>query len=350
MTRKVALIAGATGHVGSWLAKELTVSGEWEVIGVSRSGLSPAPGLRSAKVDLLSSEVAKTISAFPKPTHVFYCARAQHREGAAEDIEVNLTMLQHVVAACEKGNANLEHVHIVEGGKWYGAHLGPYPTPAREDGPRHSGANFYYAQEDWLRQHQVGRSWAWSASRPSFVCAVTPGRGRNLVSTLGAYAALCAADYKQLDFPGSERSFASVTEVTAARLLARAMIFAATTPHAANQAFNVTNGDAVRWSEIWPKIAACFNMAPGPARNFSLATWARDKDFVWERVLRQHTLKPHLLSDVANWTFGDFVLGQDYDVLSDISKIQRAGFHERVNSTTMFFEMLADYRAKNILP
>ena len=286
MARRVAFIAGASGHIGSQLVEELVGSGEWDVIGLSRTGEKPSLGVRSVRADLLSSEIAAAISELPKPTHVFYCARAPHREGAAEDVETNLAMLQHIVAACEIDNTSLEHVHIVEGGKWYGAHLGPYPTPAHEDGPRHQGPNFYYVQEDWLRHHQSGKSWTWSASRPSFVCAVTPGRARNLVSTLGAYVALCAAEGKPCDFPGSGESFASRTEVTEAGLLARAMIFAATTPRAPNEAFNVTNGDAIRWSEIWPTLAACFKASPGVPRNFSLAAWARTERRLGESCAR----------------------------------------------------------------
>jgi nucleoside-diphosphate-sugar epimerase len=301
-------------------------------------------------VDLLQGDVTDAINAVARPTHVFYCVRAPHKEGGTEDVESNLAMLQAIVEAAETGNPNLRHVHIVEGGKWYGAHLGPYRTPAREDGPRHAGPNFYYSQEDWLRERQLGRDWTWSASRPSYVCAVTPGKGRNLVSTLGAYATLCKAEGKVLDFPGSEQSFGSLTEVTEARLLARAMVFMAVTPAAANQAFNVTNGDAIRWREFWPKLAAQFEMQPGRANAFRLAEWTRGKDAAWDRVVRAKGLRPMPLSDVANWPFGDFVFGQDYDVLSDLSKIRAIGFTESQDSTAMFFDMLNEYRAKKILP
>jgi nucleoside-diphosphate-sugar epimerase len=350
MARFTALIAGASGHVGSQLASELVGSGGWDVVALSRQSTLDCPDVQNVHVDLLGGDVAGAISTIAKPTHVFYCVRAPFKEGGLEDVEGNLAMLRAVVEAAETGNPDLRHVHIVEGGKWYGAHLGPYATPAREDAPRHNGDNFYYSQEDWLRERQAGKDWTWSASRPSYVCAVTPGKGRNLVSTVGAYAALCWHEGKPLAFPGSERSFASLTEVTEASLLARAMIFMAVTPAAANQAFNVTNGDAIRWSELWPKLAAYFQVQPSGPTSVPLAKWSQAKDAVWDRLVREQGLQIRQLSEVANWSFGDFVFGQDYDVLSDVSKIRDVGFRESIDTAAMFFNMLKDYRARRILP
>ena len=350
MVQRAALIAGVSGHIGSLLAQELLAEGEWDVIGLSRRAPTVSPGIHGVSADLLKDDIAAALANGPRPTHIFYCGRAPHNESGKEDVDNNLAMLRRLVEAGEIVNPQLAHVHIVEGGKWYGAHLGSYKTPAREDDPRHEGPNFYHSQEDWLRERQAGKSWTWSASRPSFVCAVTPGRGRNLISLLGAYAALCRAQGRALDFPGSAVSFASLTEVTEAQLLARAMIFMAVTPSAANQAFNVTNGDAFRWKYLWPQLADYYRLPVGEARPFSLSAWARDKEPLWERIVRDHGLEPRPLSEVANWSFGDFLFGQDYDVFSDTGKIRRLGFHETVDTVAMIFEMLEAYRARKILP
>lgn len=350
MGRLVALIVGASGHVGSQLAKELFRSGGWEILALSHQSRLNNLDVRTVHVDLLRGDVAGAINAVAKPTHVFYCARAPHKESGTEDIESNVAMLRKVVEASEHGNPDLAHVHIVEGGKWYGAHLGSYKTPAREDDLRHAGENFYYDQEDWLCTRQVGKTWTWTASRPSYVCAVTPGRGRNLVSTLGAYAAFCKSEGQKLEFPGSERSFLSLTEMTDAQLLARAIIFMATTSGAANQAFNVTNGDAIRWSEFWPKLAEFFQVQVGGARDFKLAEWSGGKKSAWDRLVREHSLQTLALHEVANWQFGDFVFGQDYDVLSDTAKLRHCGFRKNVNTTEMILSMLRSYQREAILP
>ena len=51
----------------------------------------------------------------------------------------------------EKCSPSLRHVTFYQGGKAYGADLGPFKTPAREDDPRLMPPNFYYDQEDFLR-------------------------------------------------------------------------------------------------------------------------------------------------------------------------------------------------------
>ena len=349
MSGNVALVAGASGHVGSQLIDELKRSGGWTIVALARRS-NLACGVVSLNADLLAGDIAAALARAPHPTHIFYCVRAPHSESGKEDVEANLTMLRELIEAAEVVSPHLAHVHIVEGGKWYGAHLGPYRTPACEDDPRHVGPNFYHAQEDWLRLRQRGKAWTWSASRPSYVCAVTPGRSRNLVSLLGAYAALCRAEGLPLDYPGSAESFQSLTEITEAGLLARAMIFLATDVGAANQSFNVTNGDALRWSNFWPQLAAYFGMPAGEPRPLRLSDWGHGKESLWQKIVRNHGLQNLRLDEVANWPFGDFVFGQEHDVLSSTVKIHQSGFHETVNSADMLLQMMDRYRALKIIP
>jgi nucleoside-diphosphate-sugar epimerase len=259
-------------------------------------------------------------------------------------------MLRNVLDTVEPSSPDLRHVHLVEGGKYYGVHLGPYPTPAREDDSRHSYPNFYYDQEDLLVERQHGKRWTWSASRPNVVCDFSPQRARNLVSILGAYGVLCRELGHRLDFPGRPGAYAALTEVTDATHLARAMFWMATDPRAANQAFNVSNGDVFRWNRLWPRLAAYFGVAVGDIRPLALADWARDKGPVWQRIVERHGLRSGPLDSMAVWGFADFVFRQDYDVISSTTKIRRAGFHDIVDSEDMILSQLDLYRAARLLP
>ena len=221
---------------------------------------------------------------------MFYSARAKFGEGGVESVDDNVAMLRNVLDAAEASCPDLAHVHLVEGGKWYGQHLGAYPTPAKEDDERHIPPNFYYDQEDLLRSRQAGKRWSWSASRPNVICDFAPGRARNIISIVGAYAAICRELGVRLDFPGHPDQFRSLTEVTDAGLLARGLAFMATAPACRNQAFNITNGDVFRWQRLWPRIAEAFEMAPGVVRTITLADWMRDKDTVWQRIVEKHGL------------------------------------------------------------
>jgi nucleoside-diphosphate-sugar epimerase len=290
------------------------------------------------------------LAACGEVTHLFYAARAIHGEGGHESVADNLAMLRNVVEAIEPVAAGLRHVHLVEGGKWYGLHLGPYRTPAKEDDPRHLAPNFYYDQEDFLAERQHGKRWSWSASRPNVISDFAPGRARNLVTILGAYAAICRELGVPLDFPDKPGAYTTLTELTDARHLARAMLWMATESGCANQAFNVTNGDLFRWQNLWPRLAAWFDMPLGRVRTVRLAEWMADKAPVWARIVARHGLRPTPFAEIALWGFGDFVLGQDFDLISDTTKARRFGFHDVVDSEAMLLGMLDQYRAARILP
>ena len=346
----VAVIAGATGAVASRLVEHLDASG-WEVVGLCRRP-APAHGrVRYVGVDLLDGPaVAKALQGVPKATHVFYSARVKFGEGGVESVDENVAMLRNVLDAAEASCAGLTHVHLVEGGKWYGQHLGAYPTPAKEDDDRHIPPNFYYDQEDLLRSRQQGKRWSWSASRPNVICDFAPGRARNIVSIVGAYAAICRELGVRLDFPGHPDQFRSLTEVTDAGLLARGLAFMVTAPACRNQAFNITNGDVFRWQRLWPRIAEAFKMAPGVVRTITLADWMPEADKVWQSIVEKQGLQPRRLDEIAQWTFADWLFRQTYDIVSSTTKLRRAGFHETIDTEEMFLDQLARYREARILP
>jgi nucleoside-diphosphate-sugar epimerase len=104
-------------------------------------------------------------------------------------------------------------------------------------------------------------------------------------------------------------------DLTYAGLLANATVWAATTIQCANQAFNITNGDLIRWNELWPRIADYFEMKVAPPLHMPLQTIMSDKVSVWESMQQKYGLEKHSYEQVASWGFGDFVFSWDYDFL-----------------------------------
>lgn len=352
MTR-TALIAGATGACAKRLVEVLLASPGWNVIGLARNPPSAVcrGRLSFLRTDLLdTADAERALRDCATVTHVFYVARAKHGEGGVESVADNTAMLHNMLDSLLPIARDLQHVHLVQGGKYYGLHLGPYPSPAREDDPRPESPNFYYAQEDMLRARQCGNHWTWSASRPNVICDFAPERARNLVSLLGAYAAVTAELSMPLHFPGRPGCWEALTEVTDATHLARAMVFMATDPRAANRAFNVSNGDVFRWKRLWPRLAAYFGLAVGEVRPCLLAQLMADKDPIWQQVVRRHGLVASRLDDRAVWEFGDFLFRQDYDVVSSTTRLRQAGFHDVVDTEAMFLDHLMRYREARLLP
>jgi nucleoside-diphosphate-sugar epimerase len=349
---KCALVAGATGAAATRLIEEL-VQQKWRVIGVSRKTREDSSGgaLTYLPADLLdANELKLAISPHQDITHLFFTARASHEETGVEPVAENVAMLRNALDAAEAASARLEHVHLVQGTKWYGMHLGNFKTPARENDPRHAPPNFYYDQQDLIIERQKGKQWTWSASRPYFLIDFAPDRPRNVVSVVGAYAAICRELGVPFNFPGSDICWTSLSEATDGRQLARAMVFLSTSPKARNEAFNVTNGDLFRWKDLWPRIARLFDMPCGEVQTLSLPQWAADKNPVWERIVRRHKLKSCRLDEVALWPFGDFVFRQSCDVISSMTKIRIAGFHHTVDTEELYLSILRQYREARILP
>ena len=352
MSAKTALIAGATGAAAKRLVEVLLRDPEWTVLGVSRNPPTwTNPRFLHLRTDLLDvRDCARVFAQCTQVTHVFYTARAAFGEGGVEPVESNVAMLRNVLDAVEPVAASLEHVHLVEGQKWYDVRLRPPRTPAREDDPRHMPPNFYYDQEDLLRERQLRARWTWSASRPMFIYDFSPERPRNIVSTVGAWAALCAELALPLDFPGSAACFGALTEMTDATQLARAIVWMSTSAVARNQAYNVTDNDVFRWKRLWPKIAAAYDLGVGEVRPLKLADWMQDKAALWERIVAKHGVMPRPLADIASWSFADFFWNLDFDIVSSTTKIRRHGFHGVVDSEEQFLAHLQKYRAARLLP
>ncbi|XXX78311.1 SDR family oxidoreductase [Sorangium sp. So ce134] len=348
--RKVALVVGAQGIIGRNLIDHLAASGEWDVIGLSRRGGASAGRVRHVVVDLLDREDCREeLGGLAEVTHIFYAAY-QDRPTWAELVPPNLAMLVNVVEAVEPVAPGLQHISLMQGYKVYGAHLGPFKTPARETDAHHMPPEFNVDQQAFLEARQQGKAWSWSAIRPSVVCGFALGVPMNLAMVIAVYAAMSKELGLPLRFPGKPAAYDRLLETTDARLLGRATAWAATSAPCRNQAFNINNGDMFRWSEMWPKIARMFDMEAAPPLPMRLADVMADKEPLWNAMIEKHGLARHPYRDVSSWGFGDAVFSWDYDVIADGSKARRFGFHEHVETEAMFREIFEDLRRRRIIP
>lgn len=347
---KVALVVGAQGVIGRNLIDHLSALDDWQVIGLSRRGGEDRDRVRHIAVDLLDAGDARAkLAALHDVTHVFYTAY-QDRPTWAELVPPNLAMLVNVVDAIEPVAKALEHISLMQGYKVYGGHLGPFKTPARETDAAFMPPEFMHDQQRFLEARQQGKAWSWSAIRPAVVGGFALGNPMNLALAIAVYASISKELGLPLRFPGRPGAYDHLLEMTDAGLLARATVWAATEPHCANQAFNITNGDLFRWNEMWPFIADYFGLALAPPLPLSLDTVMADKEPLWRAMGERHALAPHAWRDVSSWRFADFVFSWDYDMFGDGSKARRFGFHEHVETKAMFTRLFDDFRRRRIIP
>jgi hypothetical protein len=128
------------------------------------------------------------------------------------------------------------------------------------------------------------------------------------------------------------------------------MTWMATQPACANQAFNVVNGDYIRWQHLWPAFARFFGLEPAPPRKLELATTMADKAQLWETLVARHGLKPYRYDELVSWRYGDIVFSSGYDIVSDMGKAWRTGWREAVDTEAMFLNLFESYRRCRIIP
>jgi hypothetical protein len=167
---------------------------------------------------------------------------------------------------------------------------------------------------------------------------------------IAVYAAVSKALDQPLYFPGSAENFHALYQCVDATLLAKAIAWMSTAPACANQAFNVTNGDFIRWSNLWPRFAEFFGMEIGPVKTVSLAQAMADKAPVWERIVAKHGLEPVPYAQTALWSYGDFVFAPGYDIMSDTLKLRQTGFGECLDTEKMFLDLFGKFRAARVIP
>jgi hypothetical protein len=139
-------------------------------------------------------------------------------------------------------------------------------------------------------------------------------------------------------------------EATDATQLARAMKWMATSPTAHNEAFNVTDGGLFRWSRLWPQIAQLYGIPCGVPRPLNLGRWMADKGRLWDAMVDKHGLVAQPMEAVVTWNFGDFLWGLEHNVVSSMTKIRLAGFHETIDTEARILAHLRRYREARLLP
>jgi hypothetical protein len=127
-------------------------------------------------------------------------------------------------------------------------------------------------------------------------------------------------------------------------------LWAATEKRCENQAFNITNGDYIRWRNVWPKIATVFEMQIGDPQTICLTQQMADKGPLWEEMTAKYGLKNVRYTDLVAWPFADYVFSADWDIMSDVTKSRLYGFHDVVDSEAMLVRLLRRFREERIVP
>ena len=353
---KIALVVGSTGITGSNLAEKLLAKG-WKTYGLARKPNQAIAALNHISADLLDPESLRAALEHVAPTHVFITSWMRN-DTEAENIRVNSLMVKHILDALSP-KKSVQHVALVTGLKHY---LGPFEayaaegflpeTPVSEEHPRLDLENFYYAQEDEVYAAAARDQFTWSIHRPHTIIGQAVGNLMNMGTTLAVYATICKEQNRPFRWPGSAAQWNGVSDMTDARVLAEHLIWASTTPGAANQAFNVVNGDIFRWSTMWKKLAARFGIeAIGYSGTIQpLEEEMKDDAAAWKEISLKYALKENDLQRLASAWHTDLDLGRPIEVITDMSKSRKLGFLVYQQTEESFYDLFEQLRTERLIP
>ena len=349
-----ALVVGVTGISGGNLARRLLDDG-WHVSGLCRDPSNLGDRIEPLAADLEDAEAVATAVRGTAPTHVFFTTWSR-RATETENCEVNGRMLRNLLDATAV-EGTVRHVALVTGLKHY---LGPFEayakaqpdTPFSEEQPRLPYENFYYVQEDVLFEAAGRDGFTWTVHRPHTLIGWALGNAMNMGVTLAVYAAVCRETRRPFRFPGSREQWEAVTDVTDAGLLADHLLWASTTPAAANQALNIVNGDVFRWRRMWPRLAAELEVEPvgfdgEPA---PLEAQMTDAAELWPEIVRRYGLRDYDVDRLASWWHTDADLGRTIETFTDMGRSRRLGFAAVRDSESSFTELFGRLREERIVP
>lgn len=314
-------------------------------------------------------------------------------------------MLSNFLQALEINGAarKIKRILLVTGCKQYGVHLGQPKNPMLETDPWLTDTsvwppNFYYRQQDILRdfcqKHHPDKI-SWTVTYPNDVIGFAKGNYMNLAAGLGIYAAVSKELGLDLRFPGSETFYSKFDCFTSSRLHAEFCEWAVLEPKAANQAFNIVNGDVQSWQDMWPRLARRFGMAVPPdqfsktdykfsdladktslptpppisvmatelglegrtaqasslEQRISLAKWSQQDEVkkAWMRLAEREGLQKDAL-ERGTWAFVDFVLGRSYDIVASMSKAREMGWTGYTDTWKSLSDVFGELEAAGVLP
>ncbi|KAF4222005.1 hypothetical protein CNMCM5878_007557 [Aspergillus fumigatiaffinis] len=343
-TNKVAFVTGANGISGYSIIEHLVrqPKQQWsKIIVTSRRSLPNAwidPRVEFLAVDFLDPVekiIAKLKDICVDTTHAFFTSYVHN-----DDFELlrdqNVPLFRNFLDAVDTVCPKLQRVCLQTGGKYYGVHLGPVKVPLEESFPRYDehGYNFYYAQEDYLREIQKRRNmWSYNIIRPNAINGFAPH------------------------------------------------VWVASHDHCKDEVFNHTNGDVFVWKYIWPDFAAYFGLevrtllrltfvrrilttvsqVPEPifdkatgqastlANAIDMVEWAKDKRVVWEQIVKKYGGKVYAF-DWGTWGFFNWATGKSWLTISSMSKAREFGWSRYDRTLDTWTETYRSFENAGVLP
>ncbi|KAH6656613.1 hypothetical protein BKA67DRAFT_654940 [Truncatella angustata] len=315
-------------------------------------------------VDEIISMLKEKVLDISTVTHVFFTAYVQEDDFKSLK-KTNTSLLEVAARAIEAVAPKLQSIILQTGGKGYGLEFPKevkISPPLKESTPRipepYQSKIFYYTQYDVLKELSSGKSWTFSEVRPDGIVGFAPvSNAMNMAQGIALYLSL----YKEVNgksasiaFPGYERGYNSTHSDTFQDVLSQMEIHAAlnTDECGGGAAFNVADGQAVTWAQVWPKLCKHFGLVgtgPDPSAIPMLEFVEKHKN-VWQDIAKRHGLNDKVVEQ-QGWGHVHFMMVDfDFDREYDLTRSREVGFREVVDTVQGYISSWERMRAAKFLP
>ncbi|WP_134321734.1 NAD-dependent epimerase/dehydratase family protein [Cumulibacter soli] len=359
MRRKIAVV-GASGLIGTAAIERLLTAGH-QILAISRRSpeIDADGDITHVPLDLMDADACRDILSAHTDIDTVVYAAVYEEPGliagwrSTAQMQTNLAMLRNVMQPLLAGGS-LEQVVLMQGTKAYGAHIHPIRVPARERFPRDEHENFYWLQEDWIREAADKHDFTWTIFRPTVVLGPNTGVVMNLIPVIGLYGVICRETGRPFGYPGH---VSRVQDAVDTRVIAGAIEWSLGNERAAGEHFNLTNGEVFSWPDLWPSVADTLGVPFAEQHPTSISEFLPTQEPVWADIVRKYELRPTRIADLVGEShyYADALLGYGAkkpaapSFLSSV-KIMQAGFTEVYDTEQSVCHWLRVLQDRHILP
>ncbi|KAE9581310.1 Short chain dehydrogenase gsfE [Colletotrichum fructicola] len=332
------------------------------------------------------ASIAKSMTqAGVRADHIFFYSYIHKDWSEAEAlVESNVKLLKNFLGALELAEIKPSRFVLQTGGKNYGVHIGRVRTPLLESDPqpRHLQPNFYYPQEDMLKEFCAKHGTSWNIIMPTAVIGTSSNASMNTFWSFAVYAAIQARKGESLAFGGDWEQWQYEYYHCSARMTGYLSEWAALEQGCANQAFNTQDGGPFTWERFFAELARWFGakgVVPPPddesglktvegrsgkktplgygpplsyKSSFTLRDWAADKKNVetWHAIMKESggKITHDPFKDPDTFFMGDFAYLRFGSV--SLNKARRFGWTGFLDTMESIFESYQEMEKLGMLP
>lgn len=393
------IVTGANGISGSAMLKVLAENpGRWDKIyALSRHPpkYEDNPHIIPLAVDFLDSTPKEIAKVFKdkgvSADYIYFASYVQAPplpgQGLWTDIDamtkLNLALLSNFLEALTLSAIIPKRFLLQIGGKFYGLHLGPTPSPMEESDARHGiEPNFYFPQMDLLHAWAATHQTEYVETIPGFILGTTHTAAMNIVYPVAVYAAIQAHLGEPLNFPADIPAWLVEKHQSTASLMCYHAEWALLSPNTANTALNHSDGGSFAWGKFWPVLASWYGASAGQPQSdlaayatitmpyetsplgfggpgvihasFSFLEWSKKPEVAkaWEELVAKYGLTDSPFGDKAQDTFGLIdgeILGGWGRVLN-MNKSRKLGWNGFVDTVESTKEVIEEMAGMKLVP